>query len=173
MNTNKLISRVLNATKVRNGIILVLALCIIPVFAYAGTPGTATVAIGGEAQSALDDGGNTVWDAGYVSITVNGHTDTVSYSGGSPEYAFMIAQYLVNTINANNPYVTAACQTSNGVCNNSTAGSTIVLTSRTSGSGTNYSLSTTSVFDEFGTGLFTQPSFPATPSGSSLTGGTN
>jgi phage tail sheath gpL-like len=153
--------------------ILFLALCILPVCAYAATPGTGTVAIGGEAQYVLDDGGNIIWDSGYVSIIVNGHTDTVTYSSGSPEYAFTIAQYLVNTINANNPYVTAACQTSNGVCNNSTAGSTIVLTARTSGSNTNYSLSATSVFDQNGTGLFTQPSFPATPSGSSLTGGTN
>jgi hypothetical protein len=53
----------------------------------------------------------------------------------------------------------------------SVSGSTITLTAKDVGAASNYSLSTTSQTDPDST--FTETSFPATPSGSTLTGGVN
>jgi RHS repeat-associated protein len=129
-------------------------------------PGTGTIAIDGPgAQSTCCDGnGGLIWDSGQVSITVNGFTDLVPYSSGSPAYPFMLAQYLTATINGDNPYVTATTPNANFFP------AIITLTARTVGASTNYPISASSTYD---TADFSQPSFPATPSGATLTGGSN
>src|SRR5262249_40331077 len=140
------------------------------------TPGTATVWIGGPGdQSGGDGSGGLLWDSGQVSIGVPNGTSgyIVPYGGGSPCCTVFISPYLVDGINQGDPYVTAACP---GGC-----GTTIVLTARTAGSNTNYPLSAGSTYDNFSTcydpngnpitPCFTQPSFTATASGPTLTGG--
>src|SRR5262249_26635394 len=98
----------------------------------------------------------------------------------SPCCINFIAQYLVNGINATDSYVTASCQ--GGTCSN-TNPMNIILTAKTTGGNTNYSLSagssydtTSSCYDYFGnfaSPCFTQASFTATASGLSLTGGSD
>jgi len=145
-----------------------------------GTAGTATVTIGGPGDQPESDGaGGIFWDSGQVFILVPSSTGGyyVPYGGGSPCCGQFIAQYLVNGLNQTDTYVSAACQ--GGGC-----GTTIVLTARTTGSNTNYALSAGSTYDntsscyDLNTGnplspCFTQPSFTATASGPSLTGGTD
>jgi hypothetical protein len=139
--------------------------------------GTATVTIGGpgDQDGGNDGSGGIFWDSGTVFIGVPSGLGgyTVPYGGGSPCCGMFVAQYLVNGINQGNPYVTASCQ---GGC-----GTTIILTAKTAGANTNYSLSAGSTYDNTSTcydanenpitPCFTQPSFTATASGSSLTGG--
>lgn len=144
---------------------------------HPATAGTATVSIGGPGdQSGGDGSGGLIWDSGQVFIGVPNGTSgyTVPYGGGSPCCTQFIAQYLVNGINQGDSYVSATCQ--GGGC-----GTTIVLTARTTGSSTNYSLSAGSTYDNTSTcydgngnpitPCFTQPSFTATASGQTLTGG--
>jgi YD repeat-containing protein len=76
----------------------------------------------------------------------------------------MLAQYLTNTINQDNPYVTASTPNANFVP------AVITLTAKTVGAGTNYPISAASEYDSAD---FSQPSFPATPSGATLTGASN
>jgi RHS repeat-associated protein len=143
----------------------------------AATPGTGSVTIGGSEQSVsnyvdtgtqqctlYDCGGNciqwqeiyqwvTTYDSGTVSITANGHTDTVSY--GSSSSTSSIASALAAAINADSSaYVTA-----------SASGSVVNLTTIATGSSTGYSLATSVTYD---TSDFSGPSFTAGPSGSNL-----
>jgi phage tail sheath gpL-like len=113
------------------------------------------------------------WDHGQVNITVNGFLDQTGFDAGSPCCQFFIAQYLRNTINIDNPYVTATWDGSY----------TITLTAKTVGSSTNYSLSAGATYwadcsyydanNVLQSPCFTQPSFTATASGAALTGGRN
>jgi RHS repeat-associated protein len=126
-----------------------------------GTPGTGTATINGAEQSTQYTCGPnnqqcTMYDTGDVDITVNGTQYTYGYGQGSTDAA--IASGLATAMN-NGTLVTATV-----------SGSTITMTARTDGSGTNYSLSTSV---NWNTSYFTSPSFTASLSGSALTGGTN
>jgi RHS repeat-associated protein len=133
------------------------------------TPGTGSVTIGGTLQKFCSEpapppqtcGGYTS-DAGTVQVTVGSFTATVSYGTipHSPSTSTAVASALTNLLNGTGSPVTA-----------SVSGSTISLVSRTTGKGTNYTLSTSSTTNypsEFG-----QASFYGTASGSTLTGGTD
>lgn len=150
------------------------------VLTHNATSGNATVTISGyEVSTTIDpcynpdiippDGGSgpscpqTVWDRGGVSVTVNGFTASVSY--GSADTPSTIAAGLVGALNASGSPVTASC--SNGPCSTPT----ITLTGRTTGAATNYTLSASSWTNDVND--FGGPSFSASPSGSTMTGGTD
>jgi RHS repeat-associated protein len=97
------------------------------------------------------------YDQGTVSITVNGHTDTVNYVSYST--SSNIATALKTAINADSSASVTA----------TSSGSIVTLTAKTSGSSTNYGLSTASATTDT-TGNFDIPSFYAS-SGDLLTGG--
>jgi RHS repeat-associated protein len=97
-------------------------------------------------------------DSGTVSVTVNGFTASVSYSSGTNGSAQQIASSLTSALNAGSPVQA------------SVNGAVITLTATDPGSDSNYSLTTSVVWD---TAHFTSPSFTATPSGSTLIGGTD
>jgi hypothetical protein len=127
-------------------------------------PGRGSVTITGFEQS--DEFGNC--DSGILYVFVNGvESDTPYGPGGTPcdnVLPGFYAQYLANAINANNPYVTAQW---NGDYNTAV----INLTARTSGAGTNYSLSSGSQSQS--SPMFSPPSYSVTASGPALTGGHN
>ncbi|MHB8527434.1 MAG: RHS repeat domain-containing protein [Candidatus Acidiferrales bacterium] len=94
-------------------------------------------------------------DSGTVSITVNGLTEPVSYGSGSTDSS--IASALASAFNsAQNSVVTASAN-----------GGVVSFTSKTTGAGTNYSLSATSSTSQ--SQYFSVPSFTTTTSGGSLT----
>jgi RHS repeat-associated protein len=127
--------------------------------ATSATPGRGTISLAGTNQCTPDF---SVCDWGVISITVNGAPgSTVSYPNGDP--VGFLAQYLTNGFSGN-PYVTATW-------NNNFYTPVITLTAKTSGSSTNYSLST-QVYSNDPTD-FSSPSYSATPSGATLTGGSN
>jgi RHS repeat-associated protein len=101
----------------------------------------------------------TVYDSGMSTITANGHGDTVSWSGSGTTTS-SIASALASTINADSSASVTA----------SASGATVNLTAKTTGSGTNYSLSSSSTYD---TSNFSSASFSSSNSGSTLTGGAN
>lgn len=129
-------------------------------------PGTGTVTISGSEQSTVITvvcGPNgqmcqhTIYDSGSVSVVVNGQTKSAGYSGPTDT---------PSTIATN-----LAAQLTAGSYVNATANANVItLTAKTSGASTNYSLSTssTTTLPQY----FSQPSFFATPSGPTLTGGT-
>jgi len=127
-------------------------------------PGTGTVTITGWEQS--DGNGNC--DSGILSIAVNGAGADTPYGPGGDGCAAVFpgfyAQYLANTINQSNPYVSAQW---NGDYYNAV----ITLTARTAGANTNYSLSAGSFSQSYP--IFSPPSYSATASGPTLTGGHN
>ena len=131
-----------------------------------GLPGKGSVTITGSEQTGfidpcLDEGmgsscPQTVYDSGWVSITVNGVTDTTTYGRGST--AATVAGGLAGAINADpNSPVSA------GV-----SGSTINLTAKQANASTNYSLSANSASTD-PNGLF-GASFGGTRSGPTLIG---
>lgn len=97
----------------------------------------------------------TTYDAGSVSVTVNGTPSSASYAQGSTNSS--VASALASAVNANSPWVNA-----------SASGNVVTLTSKTGGSGTNYSLSASSSSSNG----FNPVSFTASTSSSALTGGT-
>jgi RHS repeat-associated protein len=99
----------------------------------------------------------TVYDSGSVSITVNGVAISAGY--GQTSTASSIASALTTSINGSSTYPVTA----------SLSGTTITLTSKLTGSATNYSLSASTAYD---TVDFATPSFTGSPSGATLTGGT-
>ncbi len=115
-----------------------------------GPSGTGTVTISGSEQQKL-----LTFDSGTVSITVNGFTASYNYGRGAT--AQTIASHLASSLNAGSSPVTA-----------SASGAVITLTAKTTGTASNYSLSTSVTWNQ---STFTNPSFTATPSGSTLTGG--
>jgi RHS repeat-associated protein len=131
-----------------------------------GAPGTGTVTITGVEQSVYvypsgcraKSCATLVYDSGYVYVAVNGHNDSVIY--GETSTPVSIASALASAINADS----AASVTA------SASSSTITLTAKTTGSTTNYTLATSVSYN---TTNFSRASFTATPSGSTLTGGTN
>jgi len=135
-----------------------------------GTPGTGSVAISGSEHSVLITPGHQVcyprigcywippvygYDAGTVTITINGHADSVNYGKGDTNLS--VAQKLTNAINVDAAaFVTATL-----------SGTTVNLQATSNGVSTNYSFSAAAVSTtSYG------PSFTTTPSGSTLTGGT-
>ena len=121
---------------------------------YSGPSFAASGPSGGTLSGGVN--GNTTYDTGTVSVTINGVQSTVDYGQGSTSSA--IADALANSINSSNSYVTA-----------SLSGLVITLTARSAGSSTNYSISSNSYTNQSGT--FSQPSFSLSLSGSALTGG--
>jgi hypothetical protein len=138
-----------------------------------GAAGTGSVTIGGPGSQEVccDGSGNLEWDQGTVTITVNGTQPSTPFSNGSPCCTSFIANYLSQTINQSNAYVTASWDGANKV----------TLTAKTVGSGTNYPLSASATYwadcsyydanNVLQSPCFTQPSFTATASGATLTGG--
>ena len=139
--------------------------------ASAGTPGTGTVKISGHEQKIINctaPVGATqtastqtscpyLYDGGSVSVTVNGFTGTAYYGQNSTEDT--IATALGSALNGPASPVSA-----------SASANVITLTARTNGSATNYPLSTSVTWDS---GDFSGPSFVATLSGPTLTGGSD
>ena len=138
-----------------------------------GAAGTGTVVIGGPGSQSIccDANGVTEWDQGQVTINVGNGGSIIGFSGGSPCCTSFIANYSSQTINAGNFNVSASWDGQN----------TVTLTAKTVGSGTNYSLSASATYwadcsyydvnNALQSPCFTQPSFTATASGATLTGG--
>jgi len=132
------------------------------------TPGAGTVTISGKEQrinnclAPVGRGSSPqscpwIYDYGNVSITVNGYRQSVPFSQFSA--ASTIASSLISAFNGD----PASPVTASG-------GTTITFTSKQVGSGSNYAFSTSVTYD---TRDFTQPSFTASPTSGTLTGGTN
>jgi YD repeat-containing protein len=142
--------------------------------ALAATPGTGYAWIGGHTDGSVviypcgdESCPMTKWDRGTVSITVNGFIASVSY--GSTSTAVSIASALASAFNTNqNSPVTATTSTSTA-CYNFTDACVINLTTKATGSATNYSLSATVVSNQ--SQYFDPPSFSLGVSGSALRGG--
>ncbi len=97
-----------------------------------------------------------IHDSGTVSITVNGHTNSVSY--GSGDNATTIASKLVTAINSDSASPVSA---------GSSLG-TVYLFAKAAGLSTNYTFSSATTFDS---SFFTRPSFTTKDSGPTLLGG--
>jgi RHS repeat-associated protein len=106
----------------------------------------------------LDAAYTTIYDTGTVGITVNGYNKTVSYNSGSN--STLIASALASAFHNDGA----------APVDGTSSGAVVTLTSRVSGAGTNYSLTASSATNS---GYFTGTSFPASPSGANLTGGTD
>lgn len=127
----------------------------------AGTAGTGSVTIAGDEGSytVCDGPCRTYYDAGSVSITVNGVSKSVAYNRYST--ATSVASALRTAIAGDTSYPATAGGT----------GTQVTLTARTTGAATNYSLSSSSTnADPLD---FPFPSFTGTRSGPTLTGGAN
>jgi RHS repeat-associated protein len=130
------------------------------------TAATGNVVISGSlrSQQICQRGGQqceTVYDEGTVTITVNGHSDSVNYAYGGNSTSTSVAAALAGAINGDSSAPATA----------TVSGSTVYLTSKIAGtSGNNDPLLASSATTD---PLFTGTSFPASPSGSSLTGGQN
>lgn len=182
MKSTRFVSFLRKAAHAGSVYILIGALCVHPAFGFTATAGSGTVVVGGFLQDFTDP--NTGWntcDFGTFYITVNGTgivALTYSSGGGGGETLCdgidpsFYAQYLTTAINNNGSSPVSA----------SVSGDTITLTAKTTGSGTNYSLSVNVTFDQQdyhtdsnGNSVldFTQASYTLTPSGSTLTGGHN
>jgi phage tail sheath gpL-like len=99
----------------------------------------------------------TIFDAGTVSVTVNGVTSSTGYGQGSTSAS--LATALASAVNGNvNSFVTA-----------SASGSTVTLTAKLVGSATDYSLSASATTNDATN--FPGGSFSVATSGSTLTGG--
>ncbi|MBI1748487.1 MAG: RHS repeat protein, partial [Acidobacteria bacterium] len=116
-----------------------------------GTPSGSTLTGGQDA--------GTLYDTGTVSVTVNGFTASASYSQTANNTPSLIASSLASALNGSGSPVVASVN-----------GSVITLTATQVGSSSNYALSTTKTWN---TQSFTNPSFIASPSGTTLTGGTD
>ena len=101
----------------------------------------------------------TVYDSGTCTITVNSHGDSTSWSGSGTTTS-SIASALASSISGD----------SGASVNASASGATVNLTAKTTGAGTNYSLSSSCSYDS---SHFSGPSFTTSNSGSTLTGGQN
>jgi RHS repeat-associated protein len=141
--------------------------------ALAATPGTGYAWIGGHLDSSTviypcgeQFCPRTIWDTGTVSVTVNGFVASVSYGATSTDASIASALAAVFNTNQNSP-VTATTSTSNA-CYNSTDACVINLTTKATGSATNYSLSATSMTNQ---PQYFSPSFNPGVSGSALRAG--
>ena len=141
-----------------------LSVCVclfLTVAATAQTPGTGWVAISGSLKGPIYPCGNSscpTYDSGQIQITVNGFTASTKYNRtANQKTANQLASSLANQLNAAASPVQAAVSKAK-----------ITLTSKVSGTVSNYPLSTSVTHSS----VFATASFSATPSGISLTGGT-
>ena len=116
-----------------------------------GTPGIGIVTISGSEQH-----NGLTFDSGTVSITVDGFQAQYSYGAGTTSQT--IASSLTSSLNASSSPVTA-----------SRSGTVITLTAKPTPLDSNYPLSTSVTWKQ---SSFYNPSFTATPNGSTLAGGT-
>lgn len=135
----------------------------------AGAPGTGWVRVNGSPQSVTFNPcqnnhypaptycPQTIYEGGYVSLTVAGQTFASNYSGSTS--GEQIASALASQMNYSGSPISATA-----------SGTTITITSTIRGSVTNYPLSTSYAYD---TTDFSSPAFTGSPSGATLTGGTN
>jgi hypothetical protein len=126
----------------------------------AQTAGSGTVTIGGSEQGPIYPCGHrycATYDSGQISITVNGFKAITNYSNTSGQRnSQQLANSLAAKLNTTTSPVTALV-----------ASTKITLTSKVAGASSNYPLSTQVTHSS----LFANASFTATPSGSTLTGG--
>lgn len=137
-----------------------------------GTPGTGSVTIHGLEGSKpgtpppgchLRSCTPTIWDAGTVSVKVNGTTFSATYSQNST--ALTITTTIANAINSSlNPQVNATATSS------TTTTAILGLTATASGAFTNYPLTLSVAYD---TSNFSVASFTVTSPNSTLTSGTD
>ena len=133
---------------------LVLGLVLLVCSANAQTPATGTITISGDPACAFPAVASYCdTTPGYYYITVNGETASTGYTYAGSILA--LATTLANAINADIPIVTATV----------TAPTIITLTTKATGSGTNYPFSV----NILALGL----TFPLSTSGPTLTGGTD
>ncbi|MGH9509004.1 MAG: hypothetical protein ACRD2M_03635, partial [Terriglobales bacterium] len=141
----------------------------VPTSGGSGTPGTGTVTISGTEQWVEEEwcmelppytcNPVTIYDTGTIQITAGGFSRSVTY--GQTSTAANRASSLASAFNAapSSPVTAAA------------SGAVITFTAKATGSATNYSLTASSTTDD--PGRFGVASFTATPSGPTLTGGTD
>ena len=115
-----------------------------------------TVSVSGSALAGGADG-RVVFDTGSVSIAVNGVSTSIAY--GQNDTNLTVASSLANAINNNGTSPVTA----------TVAGGLILLTAKSQGAATNYSLSTTSSTSQ--PASFSGASFSVSVSGSALAGG--
>ena len=130
-------------------------------FAQAQTPATGTILISGSLQGPAYPCGNTscpTYDSGQISISVGGFNATTSYARvGGQMQAEQLAYALTAQLNsAASPVVAVRSNTK------------IILTSKQTGTLSNYALSTTTSHSN----LFPAASFSVTASGPALIAGT-
>lgn len=99
----------------------------------------------------------TVYDSGSTTITVNGHSDTYSWSGSGTNSS-NITSGLASAINGDSSAPESA----------SASGNVVYLTSKATGAASNYGLSSSYTWN---TSQFGSPSFTTSNSGSALSGG--
>jgi hypothetical protein len=116
-----------------------------------GSPGTGWVRIQSNRQRQTEP------NSGVISVVVNGVTFSVDYSWPG-DTADGLAADLASEINSQPPDSALAA---------SVSGATVYITSNINGANTNYSLSTSLTYSEYG------PAFSPVASGTALTGGSN
>jgi hypothetical protein len=130
--------------------------------AEAQTPGKGSVTISGSLQGPIYPCGNNscpTYDSGKIQITVNGYVASTNYSrANNQKTAQQLANALATQLNATASPVTATIS-------NKTK---INMTSKVTGTASNYALSTSVTHSTY----FASGSFTATGSGPTLTGGT-
>jgi hypothetical protein len=130
------------------------------VVGLAQTAGSGTVTIAGSEQGPVYPCGRrscATYDSGQITVTVNGFNATTNYSNSSGQRnSQQLASSLAAKLNATTSPVTAVVSSTK-----------ITLTSKVAGASSNYPLSTQVTHSS----LFANASFTATPSGSTLTGG--
>jgi hypothetical protein len=135
-------------------------LLISSVVAGAQTAGSGSVTISGSEQGPVYPCGHRscpTYDSGQISITVNAFKATTNYSNsGGQKNSQQLASSLAAKLNATTSPVTATVSNTK-----------ITLISKVAGVSSNYPLSTQVTHSS----LFAKASFTATPSGSTLTGG--
>ena len=136
-----------------------------------GSPGTGTVSISGTLRCFWFQppmgGGTWIPDNGTISITVNGVQVSTTYGGGCDSSGQQNSGTTPTTLAST---LASGLTTSAANVNATSSAGLITITAKTSGASTNYSLSATSVTTQ--TQYFSGTSFPASPSGPNLTGGT-
>lgn len=129
-------------------------------FSIAQSAGKGSVNISGSEQGPIYPCGNSscpTYDSGQITITVNGFAATAAYGrSGSQSKSNQLANSLATALNGSGSPVTAIASRS-----------TISIVSKITGTISNYALSTSVTHNV----AFGMPSFIATASGSTLTGG--
>jgi hypothetical protein len=139
--------------------VLLVLCCISLAVAQAQTPGIGYVTISGSLQGPIYPCGNSscpTYDSGQVTITINGFVAVTRFGKASQTTAATVAKALAVKLNSAASPVTATA-----------AKGKITVITKTAGAGSNYPLLTAVTYNR----LFPKPSFTATPSGPTLSGG--